>query len=177
MASPEKPSLDVTLNSEVASGEKQILLMRELGNKEAALTLLYQKEHEIGEEIDSDTEKTKSGNIVKMGSIEYDISLTALCAVNDPAVRMINDCFRKRKKVELWSINLQHKHPSEANKYAAEYFETYITSKSKTAEVSEYVELELEFAVDMEGQEGWATVTLDQQGDAQYQFKDTVSYV
>lgn len=176
VASPEKPSLDVTLNKEICDGQKQIILMRELGNKQAALTLLYQTEHELGKSRDSDVQRTKSGNIVKTGAIEYDFSLTAFQAVNDPAIRMINNCFENNKKVELWVINLQHKHPS-SDKYAAEYFQAYITDFTSTANTEDYMELELEFGVEMQGQEGWATVTMEQMADAQYKFTDTVAGV
>lgn len=174
MTSPEKPSLDVTLNKEYRQGKKSILLVRELGNTQAALNVLYQTEYEVEMSKDSDSEATKSGPIVMPGEIEYDFSLTCYMAVNDPAVVMLEQAFLKNKEIEIWEIDLQHKHD---NKYAANYYHAFVTSFSKTASADEIVELELEFGVNGVHQDGWATVTDDQEQASQYEFKDTTATI
>lgn len=170
-----KPSLDVTLNKEVRQGLKQIILMRKLGDTTEALNLLYQTESEIGMSKDSDSEATKSGPIVTPGAIEYDFSLTCYMAVNDPAVKMLEHAFLNNELVELWDINLQHPEGTDANKYASNYYQAYVTSFTPTAPADEMVELELEFGVQGQHVDGWATVTASQEQGARYEFKDTTA--
>lgn len=179
-----KPSLDENVNNAVRLGKKQIILVRKLGEKDAAKSVLYQTEHEIGMSKDGDATVTKSGTVNMPGAIEYDFSLTCLAAVNDPTVTMLKEAFMTDSLIEVWVINLQHCKADSAtprgastDMYAADYYHAYVNSYTPTASAEEFVELELEFKVDGVHQEGWATVTADQEGNAQYEFKDTIAIV
>lgn len=175
MVAPATPSLDVTLNKEVRQGMKQIILMRKLGDNTEALNLLYQTESEIGMSKDSDSEATKSGPITTPGAIEYDFSLTCYMAVNDPAVKMLEHAFLNNELVELWDINLQHPKTDGTNQYASNYYHAYVTSYTPTSPADEMVELELEFGVQGQHVDGWATVTDAQEAGAKITFKDTTA--
>lgn len=184
MTEATKPSLDTKVNNTVRLGKKQIILTRKLGDKTAAAAVLYQTEHEIGMSKDGDATVTKSGTVNMPGSIEYDFSLTCLMAVNDPTITMLKQAFMNDELVELWVINLQHckadsatPRGSSTNMYGADYYHAYVSSFTPTSSAEEFVELELEFKVDGVHQEGWATVTADQEGNAQYEFKDTTAEI
>lgn len=175
MVAPATPSLDLTLNKEVRQGMKQIILTRKLGDTAEAMNILYQTESEIGMSKDSDSEATKSGPITTPGAIEYDFSLTCYMAVNDPAIKMLEQAFLNNELVELWDINLQHPKEEGSSQYASNYYHAYVTSITPTSPADEMVELEFEFGVQGQHVDGWATVSETQEETAKIVFKDTTA--
>lgn len=163
---------------EVKKGIDIILLYRLLedAKKEYAWKLAFQTEHENEISRDTDGVATKDGTVQSLQAVEYDFSATSLLAKGDKAVKKLKQAMLEGKVVEIWEIDRSEKGTDvNSEKYAATYYQGYITSYSVSANAEDNVELELEFGINGIGQEGYATLTEDQKKVVQYAFEDTTT--
>ena len=78
------------------------------------------------------------------------------------------------EKVEIWEVNLDKKGTeSNVDKYAAKYYQGYVTSFELSSNSEDHAEASLDFGIEGTGADGFATVTDEQQELASYVFKDT----
>ena len=164
---------EATKTYKAKKGIDIILLYRLLKNAktEAAIKLAFQTEHSNEISRDSDPQKTKDGNIQNLGAVEYDFSAKSIAAKGDKHIDELKDALLKGEIIEIWEIDKAEK--NEANKYKATYYQGYVTKFSTNPNSEDSVELELEFSINGEGQNGYATLTDEQAKVVQYVFKDT----
>lgn len=164
---------EATKTYKAKKGIDIILLYRLLKNAktEAAFKLAFQTEHSNEISRDSDPQKTKDGNIQNLGAVEYEFSAKSIAAKGDKHIDELKDALLKGEIIEIWEIDKAEK--NEANKYKAAYYQGYVTKFSTNPNSEDSVELELEFSINGEGQNGYATLTDEQAKVVQYVFKDT----
>lgn len=161
---------------EAQQGVDIILLYRLLKDEkqQAAWKLAFQTEHEVGLSRDSNSEPTKDGAVQSLSQLEYSFSATSIVSVGDKHIKELRQALIDGDLLEIWEINKAEKGTGDnADKYAATYYQGFITEFSQTANTEDAVELSLEFAINGIGQEGFATLTDDQAEVVQYNFKDT----
>lgn len=151
-----------------------ILLYRVLKNqdKEDAKTVTYQTEHSFAMSRSSDSTPTKDGNVQSTGAIEYDFSSTALYERGSETIKMLHDAFTNNETIEVWIVDKLDK--DEKGKFAAKYLHADITNYEETANSEDNVELSLEYGVQLVHQDGYATLSQEQEKTVQYAFEDTV---
>lgn len=154
-----------------------ILLYRDLAKQtsESAKVVTYQTEHTFGMERNTDSTETKDGTAQTVGAIEYDFSSTALYDRDSDTIKMLYDAFMANKEVEVWIIDKLNK--NEGQKFEAKYMHALISSYEETAAAEDNVEVSLEYAVQMVHQDGYATLTAEQEKQVQYAFEDTTPKV
>lgn len=152
-----------------------ILLYRNLKkqSEEDAKTVTYQTEHSFGMSRSSDATETKDGTVQTVGAIEYDFSSTALYERGSATLKMLYDAFMKNETVEVWIIDKLDPQEGDTDKFAAKYMQVFISNYEETASSEDDVEVSLEYAVQMLHQDGYATLTTEQQNAVQYAFVDT----
>ncbi|MGA5590093.1 phage major tail protein, TP901-1 family [Enterococcus mundtii] len=165
---------------EAKKGIDVILLYRLLEKEkdEAAWKMAFQTEHENGMTVDTESTATKDGPIQSVGDITYDFSATSILAKGDKKVNELKDAMLNKKIVEIWEIDKAEKAPdtdaTNKGKYEGTYYQGYITGYTKNPNSEDALELELTFAINGVGQDGYCTLTDDQAEVVQYAFKDTV---
>lgn len=163
--------------AEALRGIDVILLYRRLSqaSKEAAWKMAFQTEHENSITRDSDTVVTKDGTVQSLKPVAYDFSATSLIGRDDPHVDEMRKAMLDGELIELWEINRVEKGTdTNADKYKATYYQGYIAEYTPTANAEDNVELSMSFAINGVGQDGYATLTEEQEEVVQYTFKDTV---
>jgi len=152
-----------------------ILLYRNLKmqSEENAKTVTYQTEHTFGMSRSSDATETKDGTVQTVGAIEYDFSSTALYERGSATLKMLYEAFMKNETVEVWIIDKLDPQEGDTGKFAAKYMQVFISNYEETASSEDDVEVSLEYAVQMLHQDGYATLTDEQQNAVQYAFVDT----
>lgn len=161
---------------ESKKGIDVILLYRLLkkAKSEQAWKMAFQTEHENEISRDSDSTPTKDGNIQTLKPVEYDFSAKSIIAKGDSRVDELKKALIEGDLIEIWEIDKAEKGTSDnAGKFKATYYRAYIKSFKATANSEDALELELEFAVNGTGKEGWATLSDEQAEVVQYVFKDT----
>lgn len=162
----------------VIEGKRIVYLYRLM--KEAtqadALAIAFTTENSTSKSRDSDTVSTKSGTIRVPQDMEVEISTTALFASeNDAIIRKIESAIDNGDLMEIWEVNLDKKGTGEdAEKFAAKYYQGYVTSFELSSNSEDHAEASLDFAINGKGADGYATVTEEQQELADYIFKDTL---
>lgn len=165
--------------AEAVQGIDTILLFRLITDEKtkSAAKLAFQTEHEITESRDSDSLATKDGAIVTPQALETELTCTSILAKSDELVKELRDAQRDYTKVEIWEIDRSQfdddSKPVADRKYQATYYQGYVTEYSKSPSAEDALEISLTFAIEGEGQDGFATLTAAQQNVAQYVFRDT----
>lgn len=138
--------------------------------------IAFTTENSRSKSRDSDSVSTKSGTVRVPQEIEIEISTTALFATeNDPMIKKLESAIDTGALVEIWEVNLDVKGTeTNASKYAAKYFQGYVTSMELSSNSEDHAEYSIDFAIEGKGADGFATVTDEQQEIADYVFKDTV---
>lgn len=159
---------------EAKKGIDVILLYRLLKNAstEKAWKMAFQTEHENSVSRSADGTPTKDGNIQTLSPVEYELSATSIVAKGDAHVNELKKALLDGDVIEIWEIDKAEK--NKEGKYAATYYQGYVTSFSKSATAEDSLELELEFAINGIGKDGFATLDEAQAEVVQYIFKDTV---
>ena len=157
---------------QAAKGSKQFLLFRLLKDQatKAGAKLAFQTEHDLTETKDSESTNTKDGILQTTGALETEISATSILAVGDPMTNDLRQALRNDEVVEIWEVDVNEN--SEEGKYAATYFQGYVTEYSKNPNSDDSVEIELTFAINGLGQFGEVTLTAEQEEVVQYTFTD-----
>lgn len=140
---------------------------------EHATVLAFQTEGDFTESRDADSKITKSMTLRTPGKLETEGSMTAIWRRGDEAEAKFKLALRKGKKIGFWMIDSLYKDPENPDKFKAEYFEGFLTERGLTFSAEDFVEISYSFGLEGEGQEGFATLTKEQQEVVQYVFKDT----
>lgn len=161
----------------VIKGNRIIYLYRILKEEATndAAAIAFTTENSRSKSRDSDTVTTKDGTIRVPGEVETEISTTALfSSENDEMIAKVEKALDDGDKVEIWEVNLDKPGTDTNNgKFAAKYFQGYVTSFELTSNSEDHAEASLDFGIEGKGVDGYATVTDEQQEIAAYAFKDT----
>ena len=161
----------------VIKGKRIIYLYRILKDAatDDATAVAFTTENSKSKSRDSDTVTTKDGTIRVPGEVETEISTTALFASeNDAMIDKLEKALDDGDKVEIWEVNMDKPGTSDnASKFAAKYFQGYVTSFELSSNSEDHAEASLDFGIEGKGVDGYATVTDEQQELAAYVFKDT----
>ena len=161
----------------VIKGNRIIYLYRILKDAatDDATAVAFTTENNKSKSRDSDTVTTKDGTIRVPGEVETEISTTALFASeNDAMSDKLENALDDGDKVEIWEVNMDKPGTSDnASKFAAKYFQGYVTNFELSSNSEDHAEASLDFGIEGKGVDGYATVTDEQQELAAYVFKDT----
>lgn len=161
----------------VIKGNRIIYLYRILKDAatDDATAVAFTTENSKSKSRDSDTVTTKDGTIRFPGEVETEISTTALFASeNDAMIDKLEKALDDGDKVEIWEVNMDKPGTSDnASKFAAKYFQGYVTNFELSSNSEDHAEASLDFGIEGKGVDGYATVTDEQQELAAYVFKDT----
>lgn len=155
-------------------GRDRILMFRRYDQRtqEGAAKLALQTQHSWKFEAKSDSTETKDGNINSPATAVATLDIEAI-ASNDPVNKMLEQAVKDGAKLEVWDINLAA--PQEdGNKFEARYGQGYMQDWETPAEVGKLTELKTTMNIDQLPQDGFATLTTEQQNEIQYAFQDTV---
>lgn len=164
--------------AEMLQGKNKILLFRKLDeqNTEAA-KLVFQTEHTFSYSRSLDRIVTKDGSVVKVGELEAEVSIEAIQSKVDPVRDMLAEAAKKGDKLELWEVTVDEELKNESDQYPAVYAQGYLDSWENTASAEDESTVSSNFIVELEPQEGFATLTAEQEDAVQYAFTDTVAEV
>ena len=158
-------------------GKRIIYLYRILKDAatDGAKAIAFTTENGRTKSRDADTTETKDGPIRTPGALESEVTATALFATeNDEMIDKLEKAIDNSDKVELWEVNLDKPGETEnAGKFAAKYFRGYITEFELTSSAEDHAEASLTFGLEGTGEDGYATVSGEQQELASYVFADT----
>ena len=161
----------------VIKGKRIIYLYRILKDAatKTATAIAFSTENSRTKSRDSDTVSSKDGTIRVPGEVEVEISTTALfSSESDEMIGKLESAIDSGEKVEIWEVNLDKKGTeSNVDKYAAKYYQGYVTSFELSSNSEDHAEASLDFGIEGTGADGFATVTDEQQELASYVFKDT----
>lgn len=156
-------------------GKNKILLFRlhsEQGT--AAAKLVFQREHTFSYSRELDAIVTKDGRIIKVGDLESEVDIDAIQAKKDPVSTLLKNAVKKGEKLELWEVAVDEE-LKEGDKFPAVYAQGYLDSWEEGAGAEDEATISSKFIVELEPQDGMATLTEEQQQAVQYAFQDTVA--
>lgn len=160
---------------EAVQGKQIVYLFRPLSEEKtaAASLMAFATEGERTKSKDADSTATKSGSIRTPGVAETEISCTAIVYKGDKLAKRLEKAMNEDELVECWEVNLAEEGTvGNAGKFAATYFQGYITEFSLTSSAEDMAEYSITYGVNGNGAEGYASVTSEQQEMATYAFKD-----
>ena len=159
--------------AEAVKGIDRILLMRpySLRTTEAAGRLAFQTDHDTSSTRGADVTATKDGSIRSTSPAEKELSLNSIMARDDEVRKKLQEAHENGELVEVWDID-KGSEPT-GNKYAATYYQGFLTEWSETAAAEDNVSISASYAINGTGVRGEATLTEDQATVVQYDFKDT----
>lgn len=161
--------------AEMQQGKNKILLFRLLSEQNtSAAKLVFQTEHTFSYSRSLDRIVTKDGTIVKVGELEAEVSIEAIQSKVDPVRDMLADAAKQGKKLELWEVTVDEE-LKEGDKYPAVYAQGYLDSWESTSSAEDESTVSSNFIVELEPQEGLATLTTDQEEAVQYAYRDTTA--
>ena len=140
-----------------------------------ATAIAFTTENERTKSRDADTTETKDGSIRTPGALESEITATAIfSSEGDAMIKKLEKAVDNSDKVEVWEVNLDKPGETEnEGKFAAKYFQGYVTEFSLTSSAEDHAEASLTFGLEGAGADGYATVSDEQQEMASYVFQDT----
>ena len=140
-----------------------------------ATALAFTTENERTKSRDADTTETKDGPIRTPGALETEITTTAIfSSESDEMLTKLEKAVDDSEKVEIWEVNLDKPGTSDnVGKFAAKYFQGYVTEFGSTSSAEDHAEASLTFGIEGTGADGYATVSDEQQEIASYVFADT----
>lgn len=158
-------------------GKRIIYLYRILKDvaTDDATALAFTTENERTKSRDADTTETKDGPIRTPGALETEITTTAIfSSESDEMITKLEKAVDDSEKVEIWEVNLDKPGTSDnVGKFAAKYFQGYVTEFGSTSSAEDHAEASLTFGIEGTGADGYATVSDEQQELAAYAFADT----
>ena len=161
------------VKDECNSGKKNYLSVPDperCGNRRCESTGVYN-----GERTDEVPTETKDGPIRTPGALETEITTTAIfSSESDEMIAKLEKAVDDSEKVEIWEVNLDKPGTSDnVGKFAAKYFQGYVTEFGSTSSAEDHAEASLTFGIEGTGADGYATVSDEQQEIASYVFADT----
>lgn len=167
---------DAASTTEAMKGKKLVYAFRiksEAASKAATL-VAFTTENSRSISKDADSTATKDGTIRTPGATEQEISVTALMSKADKTIPSFETAMKKDEVFEIWEIDLTAAgDSSNSGKYAAMYFQGYLTSLEITSNAEDYAEVSLTFGINGDGASGYATLSASQAEAAAYSFADT----
>lgn len=169
-----KAKINLQLFAEAISGRKIVYLYRVLADAatDDAQVMAFTTENETSISKDADATVTKDGTVRTPNAAEIEITATSLFAKGDTLLGKMKAAMLADKKIEIWEVNLAEPGTG-SNKFKATYYQGYLTEFTKTSSAEEHVEVSTTFGIEGTGEDGEATVTLEQQEAAAYVFADT----
>lgn len=159
------------------SGKRIVYLYRVLKDAATAdaIGIAFTTENGRTKSRDADTTETKDGPVRTPGALESEVTVTALfSSESDVMIGKLEQALDNSDKVEVWEINMDKPGESEnVGKYAAKYFQGYVTEYELTSSAEDHAEAALTFGLEGTGADGYATLTEEQQEIASYVFADT----
>ncbi|MFR7764632.1 MAG: phage major tail protein, TP901-1 family [Anaerococcus obesiensis] len=156
-------------------GKDKILMFRLLENatKEKATKLALQTEHTLSYENNVDTTQTKDGAITSNGGIEVSLEINAI-ASHDEVNEMLKKSVIEQKVLECWEIDLAGE--AQEGKYPAKYMQGKLESWEMPANVEDLAEISTTMKIDGIPQDGFATISKDQEKAILYAFRDVTIF-
>lgn len=166
--------LNLQLFAEAVQGRKIIYLFRKVSDRatENAIMMAFVTENERSKSKDADSVVTKDGTIRTPGTVETEITATAILAVGDTLADDLEDAMDNDELMEIWEVNLAEP-AGEDNKFKGRYFQGYLTEFSLSSSSEDHAEYSTTFAINGCGAKGDVTVSVEQQEAAEYVFTDT----
>lgn len=157
-------------------GKDKILMFRLLdeASKNSAAKLALQVEHTLSSERSVDSTQTKDGAITSDGGIEYSLELNAI-ASDDEVNEMLKRSVDEQKVLEVWEINLAGE-KNEQGQFPAKYMQGKLESWELPANVEDLAEVSTTLKIDGIPQDGYATVSKEQEKAILYTFRDVTPY-
>lgn len=162
--------------AEAVKGKKLVYLYRVYseGSTATGTALAFTTENGRTKSKDADSTATKDGNIRTPGVAEVEITASSILKKGDTFLDTLEDALDNDELLEIWEINLEEKGAdTNAGKYKAKYFQGYLTELEITSNAEDMVELSLTFGINGSGEDGYATVSEEQEAVATYVFRDT----
>lgn len=177
-AGGEQEPRDASASTGVAAsapikGDKLVFYYRLLKNEKTKDAMMIGYQTEGGENLsrDSDTTATKSGPIPVPGTLEVELSFTALVEKNGTAEKELKNALYDSEKVEIWLVNLGR--PStEENKYDASYYQGIVSQFEKSADADDFATYATTFKGEGKPQDGYVTVAKEEEEALAYAFRD-----
>ena len=159
---------------EAVQGKQIVYLFRPISQaaKAAATLMAFSTEGERTKTKEADSTATKSGSIRTPGVAEVEISCSAVVYKGDKLAKALEKAMDDDEIVECWEVNLAEETSQHSGKFAATYFQGYITEITLTSSAEDMAEYSITYAANGNGATGEATVSAEQQEMANYVFKD-----
>lgn len=165
---------NLQLFTEAVAGKRIVYPIRVKADaaSENATVLGFVTENERTKSKDSDSTATKEGTIRTPGTLEQEVTFTALLPSGDTRIDTLEDALDDDELVQVWEANLDAPGAT-TNKYKGRYMEGYITELNRTSSAEDNVEISITVAINGPGVAGDVTITSDQYEEAMYAFHDT----
>lgn len=161
--------------ADVIQGKKIVYLYR-VKEDEATLDgaiMAFTTENERTKSKDADTTQTKDGPIRTPGTLEQEITATAILTKGSELIPKLEAALDEDKLIEIWEANLAEPVQNQQNQFKGKYFQGYLTELSYSSNAEDMVEVSTTFGINGKGADGNVTVTAEQQDIANYVFRDT----
>ncbi|MYL56200.1 phage major tail protein, TP901-1 family [Virgibacillus halodenitrificans] len=161
----------------IAKGVHKVLYFRKLGEATDAAKLVFQTEHIKSYSREREKTSTKDGDVSGSGSLEDEVSISALQAESDPTFTMLSDSIVDDFPVEMWEVDLADKQGTEPGSitFGAEYRQGYITEWETTNPTEDDPEVEGTFITEFKRQKGRVTLPEGDMQTLQYVFHDVLA--
>ncbi len=156
--------------TEVVQGNSLKMFYRRLSwakNREAEL-VPYQTSVKLSFKRDSDSKKTKDGNISTSASLETELELEFYNNSSVPADEFYRSIL-KNEKVEGWIVDIDRTNKDGMN--FAWYVQATISDDETEAKTGDVSERTIKFSVNGTPKQGWLVLTKDQQEQVDYVFR------
>lgn len=156
--------------TEVVQGNSLKMFYRRLSwakNREAEL-VPYQTSVKLSFKRDSDSKKTKDGNISTSASLETELELEFYNNSSVPADEFYRSIL-KNEKVEGWIVDIDRTNKDGMN--FAWYVQATISDDETEAKTGDVSERTIKFSVNGTPKQGWLALTKDQQEQVDYVFR------
>jgi len=157
-------------------GVDKILMFRMLKDaaSQKAAKLALQTKHTLKYDRKTNTTQTKDGALNSTDGLETKLTIEAV-ATRDELNLMLEKSVIDGEVVEIWEIDYGAGPVASgpnAGKYQALYMQGLLGSWEAPSNVGEFTTISTEAVINGKPQEGFATVTEEQQEEIQYAFKD-----
>ena len=157
-------------------GKNKVLFFRELARAtiEPAKKLVFQTEHVFSYSNETDSIKTKDGDIISSSGVSTEVAITAIQAVGDPVIEFLRNAVINTTKLEMWEVNVDDA-AKVGGEYPAIYCQGYLNEWEDPANAEDFVETSTTFSVEQVPQWGFVTLTGAQAQAVQYAFRNLLA--
>lgn len=157
------------------NGEQMVFYYRLLKNEKIKAATFIGMQTEGSESLsrDSDSTQTKSGAIPTKGTLEVELSFTALVAKDGEAEKELKGALMEGEDVEMWLVNLGRKGIDEdANKFDATYYQGILSEFERSADSEDFATYSTTFKGKGKPKDGYLTVASEEAEALEYAFRD-----